>query len=112
MEGAPDAPPQLVEIVPRLMMVPIILPQPLRIALLEMVRPLAKICVPPSSSNVAALTPSPTTKGDPLLTTVLLDRSVPLLKSNWPALLVRRRTSVSIVPPLRVIVPLGISATA
>src|SRR5260221_525028 len=112
MEGGPETTPQLVAMVPKLRMVPTIVPQPESVALLEIVRPLANTWVPPTSWKVAALVPSPTTKGNALLTVVFRERSVPPLNVNRLALLVRRRLSVSKMPLLKVIVPLGRSARA
>src|SRR5216683_422585 len=89
------------------MMLPIILPHPVRLALLEMIRPLAKECVPPSRLNVAALLPSPTTNAEPFATAVPLVLRTPPLKTIRPAELVKSRLSVVMVPPLRVRLPLG-----
>ena len=64
--------PQLVASVPKLVMLPTIVPQPVTVALLEITRPLAKVNVPPCSCNAAAFTPSPTTNGAPLEQTIVL----------------------------------------
>src|SRR6266700_3485040 len=89
------------------MILPIIVPHPVRLALLEMTRPLAKECIPPSRLNVAALAPSPTTNAEPFATVVPLVLRTPALKTIRPAELVSSRLSVVMVPPLRVRLPLG-----
>src|SRR5437899_2096007 len=107
MDGGVGTKLQLVAIVPWLMMGPMIVPQPDRVALLEIVRPSANKCVPPSNWKVAALVPSPITNGIALLTVVPLEERVPPLNIKRPAALVRRRLSVTKLPPLKVTVPFG-----
>jgi len=56
---------------------------------------------------VAAAVPSPTTKGVPLATVVLLVDTVPPFRVNWPPGLVGNNWSEIKLPPLRVTLPLG-----
>src|SRR2546430_2289959 len=107
MPGGIALPPQFVEIIPRLIILPIIVPQPSRVALLEITNPLAKEWVPPLRWNVAGVMPSPTTKGDPLPPVVLLALRAPPLNRKFPAIFVTRRLSVVTVPPFMLTVPLA-----
>src|SRR5258706_10366861 len=100
IDGKTDDPPQFVAMMPLLITVPMIVPQPLSVALLEIIRPLAKECVPPRSSSVAAFVPLPTINGDPFATLLFLVRNVPPAKSNCAPELVMRRLSVVTVPSL------------
>ena len=104
--------PQFVAIVPWLIMLPIMVPHPLSVALLEMISPLENECVPPLKCNVAGVTPSPTTNGALLATVVDFVSSIPPLNMNCPALLVSRRLSVVILPELITREPLGIPRSA
>src|SRR5260370_26644367 len=87
------------------MIVPMIVPQPTRIALLEMVRPFMKVFVPPVMLNTAAETPSPTTNGLPFATVTFLALRMPAFNANVPAEFVSRRESVETGPPLSVRLP-------
>ena len=84
-------------------------PHPVRLALLEMTSPSAKKCVPPIKCKLAAFVPSPITKGTPFEMIVLFVRKVPLLKTNrLPAFVPKTRSAVT-VPPSRASVPLATS---
>ena len=83
---------------PLLVMGPMMVPQPVTVALDEMTRPLAKLKTPPCNWSVAALTPSPTTNAAPFATVMLLAWSVPRLKANVPKLFVRSTVSTVTEP--------------
>ena len=95
MKGRKPGPSQLMLLVPLLMTSPMTTPQPVSVALGEMMRPSAKTWVPPRNSMTAALVPSPRTKGWPLATVVPLVTSVPPLKISAPVSLVVTRLSVT-----------------
>src|SRR6266853_2982947 len=87
-------------------MLPIIVPQPVRDALLEMIKPPANECDPPSRCNVDGFVPSPTTNGSPLEMTVPDVFSVPPPKTNCPLEFVTIRLSTVTMPSFNVSVPL------
>src|SRR6266478_3326314 len=87
-------------------MLPIIVPQPVRDALQEMIKPLANECDPPSRCNVDGFVPSPTTNGSPLEITVPAVLSVPPPKTICPLEFVTIRLSTVTIPPFNMRVPL------
>src|SRR3989442_227081 len=87
-------------------MSPIIVPQPVRDELLEMIKPLANEWDPPTRCSVDGFVPSPTTNGRPLEMTVPEVFSVPPPKTNCPLALVTIRLSTLRMPLLNVSVPL------
>src|SRR5438552_12128416 len=106
MVGGTVAPLQFVAMIPLLTVLPMIVPQPVRDALLEMIKPLANECEPPSRCNVDGFVPSPTTNGSPLEITVPAVLSVPPPKTNCPLEFVTIRLSTVTIPPFNVTVPL------
>src|SRR6267143_7079053 len=112
MVGWTSVGPQLVAMVPWLTMTPLIVPQPSRVALLEIIRLLANEWMPPFRCNFAAATPLPTTNGAPLATIAPLVLSVPPLKMIVPAALVSKKASAVIVPPFKVRLPFTTLMTA
>ena len=107
MNGGEPGPPQLMLLTPLLMTLPMIVPQPVSVALGEMTRPSAKTCVPPRNSITAALVPSPMTKGRPFDTMVPLVKSVPPLKLIAPVWLVSTSASAAMLPASSVNDPPG-----
>src|SRR5437879_13796800 len=88
-------------------MLTIIVPQPVRDALLEMIRPLANECDPPSRCNVDGFAPSPTTNGSPLEITVPAVLSVPPTKTNCTLEFVTIRLSTVTMRPFHFILPVS-----